>query len=63
MNESEGKPIIRTKAGEAVCRLKHRLEVKGGPFRYVCCDSRECLFQKCVEGVRYCVYDGDEEGE
>lgn len=63
MKDNRGKPIARTKAGEAVCRLKHRMEVKGGHFRYVFCDSRDCLFQKFVEGVRYCLYEGEEEEE
>ena len=39
-----------------VCSLRHRLEVRGGPHQFACCDSRQCLFQKVVGGIRYCVY-------
>jgi hypothetical protein len=50
-------PSAHKKVAHPVCNLNHRLEVKGGPCRYICCDSRECLFQEMVGGIKCCRYE------
>jgi hypothetical protein len=42
--------------GRPACGLRHRLEVSGGAFPYVCCDSRDCLYCEVIAGIKYCTY-------
>lgn len=53
----------RNLMGRPICGLKHRLEVRGGKSRFVCCDSRECRFQEVIDGVKYCLCPEEKEGD
>ena len=46
-----------------VCELKHRVNISGGgakgPYKYKCCDARDCYWKKNIDGDIFCLFDRD----
>jgi hypothetical protein len=44
-----------------VCDLKHRVKIPAGaipgPYKYKCCDARECHWKKHTDDWAFCLFD------
>jgi len=44
-----------------VCDLKHRVKIPAGdpngPYKYKCCDARDCYWKKHMDDKAFCLFD------